>query len=73
MSQSIIPGVGVPAAQAGGPAPRGCEPSYSPCVPVDDRVTCDNLGYPVALLGRADPYGLDTDKDGMGCEADQPT
>lgn len=73
MQGSPISGPGVPAAQAGdGSRPAACDPSYSPCVPAGSAVTCEDLGYPVALLGRSDPYGLDTDGDGMGCENGQP-
>lgn len=58
------------------PEPQNnCHPSYSPCVPIASDVDCaggsgNGPAYvrgPVRVLG-GDPYGLDRDGDGWGCE-----
>ena len=58
------------------PAPAGrCDPNYHPCVPIDSDVDCaggrgNGPSYvegPVTVVGR-DPYDLDRDGDGVGCE-----
>ena len=54
------------------PAPSGsCHPSYSPCLPIVGDLDCADvraLGVaPVRVLG-SDPYRLDGDNDGFGCE-----
>jgi endonuclease YncB( thermonuclease family) len=55
------------------PPPSGgnCHPSYSPCIPVVADLDCADiraLGVaPVRVLG-SDPYRLDADNDGLGCE-----
>jgi len=55
--------------------PGECDPNYTPCVPIDSDVDCaggkgDGPSYvrgPVRVVG-ADPYGLDRDGDGVGCD-----
>ncbi len=56
------------------PAPspgKGCHSSYSPCLPIVGDLDCADvraLGVaPVRVLG-SDPYRLDGDGDGFGCE-----
>ena len=54
------------------PAPAGnCHPSYTPCLPVTGDLDCADvraLGVaPVRVTG-SDPYRLDGDGDGYGCE-----
>jgi micrococcal nuclease len=48
-----------------------CHPSYTPCLPVVGDLDCADvraLGVaPVRVLG-SDPYRLDGDGDGLGCE-----
>jgi hypothetical protein len=52
-----------------------CTPGYSPCIPPGPDVDCaggsgDGPRYvegPVRVTG-SDPYGLDSDNDGIGCE-----
>jgi micrococcal nuclease len=48
-----------------------CHPSYSPCLPIVGDLDCADiraLGVaPVRVLG-SDPYRLDGDNDGFGCE-----
>ena len=48
-----------------------CHPSYVPCLPVVDDLDCDDVraldAAPVQVVGD-DPYGLDADHDGIGCE-----
>jgi hypothetical protein len=57
------------------PTPPGdCHPAYLPCLPnLDgDELNCGDLDSsqkPVTVLNPAvDPYGLDGDSDGIGCE-----
>lgn len=48
----------------------GCEPGYSPCLPITDDLNCDDIDdslKPIHVTGD-DPYGLDSDDDGYGCE-----
>ena len=53
----------------------GCDPNYSPCVPIASDVDCaggsgNGPAYvrgPVRVIGR-DIYGLDRDGNGLGCE-----
>ncbi|CAN5770434.1 hypothetical protein BH20ACT23_BH20ACT23_26850 [soil metagenome] len=61
-----------PTASAGGGA--GCTPGYSPCLPPASDYDCiggsgDGPEYTgtVTVTGD-DPYGLDSDNDGVGCE-----
>jgi micrococcal nuclease len=53
------------------PASGNCHPSYTPCLPVVGDLDCADvraLGVaPVRVLG-SDPYRLDGDGDGLGCE-----
>jgi hypothetical protein len=54
---------------------QGCDPNYTPCVPVASDVDCaggsgNGPAYvegPVQVIG-TDIYGLDRDNDGIGCE-----
>ncbi|WP_432986652.1 hypothetical protein [Dactylosporangium sp. CA-233914] len=58
------------------PPAANCNPNYTPCVP-NDPVDVDCAGGggngpsyvqgPVRVIG-SDPYGLDNDHDGIGCE-----
>ncbi len=59
-----------PAAPAG-----GCDPNYTPCVPIASDVDCaaGSGNGPAYVQGRVtvigeDIYGLDADNDGIGCE-----
>jgi resuscitation-promoting factor RpfB len=61
---------------AGDPArSQGCDPNYSPCVPIASDVDCaggsgNGPAYvegPVTVIG-SDIYDLDRDGDGIGCE-----
>jgi hypothetical protein len=48
----------------------GCEPGYSPCLPVVGDLNCADIPpskKPVHVTG-SDPYKLDADGDGIGCE-----
>lgn len=53
------------------PAASNCHPSYSSCLPIVGDLDCSDiraLGVaPVRILG-SDPYRLDGDNDGWGCE-----
>ena len=54
---------------------QSCTPGYDPCIPPGDDVDCAGGGGngpryvtgPVKVTG-SDPYGLDRDHDGVGCE-----
>jgi hypothetical protein len=53
----------------GGGGGRDCHPSYSPCIPADRDYDCGELpDGPYAVTGD-DPYRLDADGDGIGCES----
>ncbi len=53
------------------PAASSCHPSYSSCLPVVGDLDCADIRAmgvaPVRILG-SDPYRLDGDNDGWGCE-----
>ncbi|WP_235505633.1 hypothetical protein [Arthrobacter sp. Leaf337] len=66
----------VPVQPAAPAAPSGCDPNYAGgCVPVASDVDCaggsgNGPAYvrgPVTVVG-SDIYGLDNDRDGVGCE-----
>jgi len=47
-----------------------CEPGYSPCLPVTGDLDCADIPAskkPVHVTG-SDPYRLDANGDGLGCE-----
>jgi endonuclease YncB( thermonuclease family) len=53
---------------AGG-ASASCNPNYTPCVPNSaSDLNCPDVGHPVKMVG-SDPYNLDSDGDGSGCES----
>ena len=53
---------------AGG-ASASCNPNYTPCVPNSaSDLNCPDVGHPVKVVG-SDPYNLDSDGDGSGCES----
>jgi hypothetical protein len=55
---------------ATGAAGPGCEPGYDPCLPVAGDLDCGDIAAakkPVHVTG-SDPYRLDGDGDGLGCE-----
>ena len=58
-------------APAPAPAPGSCHASYSPCLPIVSDLDCADIRAmgvaPVRVLG-SDPYRLDGDNDGLGCE-----
>ncbi len=54
----------------GGGGGSGCEAGYSPCLPVTGDLDCDQIPAsktPIHVTG-SDPYRLDADGDGLGCE-----
>jgi hypothetical protein len=54
----------------GGASGPGCEPGYSPCLPVAGDLDCSDIPAakkPVRVSG-SDPYRLDGDGDGLACE-----
>jgi hypothetical protein len=46
-----------------------CSEAYTPCVREADDRDCAEIGFKVTRTGYADPYGLDRDGDGVGCES----
>ncbi len=46
---------------------NNCAAGYSPCLPVVGDLNCDQVTGPITVTG-SDPYGLDADNDGVGCE-----
>lgn len=52
------------------PSALPCHPAYTPCVLQTewDR-NCSDIGFKVRLTGTEDPYRLDRDRNGIGCEA----
>jgi len=51
----------------GGSGP-GCHPSYDPCIPDDRDYDCGELSDGPYRVTGDDPYRLDGDGDGIGCE-----
>jgi micrococcal nuclease len=48
----------------------GCNPHYTPCVPNSPTdLDCRDVGHRVQVVGSSDPYKLDGDGDGYGCES----
>ena len=45
-----------------------CMAGYSPCLPIADDLDCADVPGAVKIMGR-DPYGLDRDGDGIGCDS----
>jgi hypothetical protein len=41
---------------------------YEPCLQVLADLDCAEIGHPVRVTGN-DPYRLDADGDGVGCDA----
>ena len=56
-----------------GSRPRGaeCDPSYpTVCIPSPPPdLDCSDIPYTDFVVVQPDPHGLDTDKDGIGCES----
>jgi hypothetical protein len=47
-----------------------CHPSYSPCLPVENDMNCPEIGHKVRIVvAGVDPYNLDADGDGIGCQS----
>ena len=63
-------GGGSASAALGGGAAGGCHPSYRPCLPLRSDLDCrdiDDSKKPIRVIGD-DPYHLDGEGDGWGCE-----
>ena len=52
------------------PKPQGgsCAPGYQPCLPVVGDLDCADVDGPIYVTG-SDPYALDRENDGVGCES----
>ena len=47
-----------------------CSSAYDPCVrEIPEDRDCPDIGFQVTLVGGSDPYGLDRDGNGLGCES----
>lgn len=47
-----------------------CHPAYNPCLEVVSDLNCKDIGEVVTVKkAGVDPYGLDRDNDGIGCES----
>ena len=60
-----------PSTERSDAAARACAPGYSPCLPIVSDFDCDqipDIKKPVRITG-SDPYRLDADRDGVGCES----
>lgn len=53
--------------ESAAPSDDSCMPGYQPCLPLRDDMNCPDIGHPVTVTGD-DPYGLDRDRDGVGCD-----
>jgi endonuclease YncB( thermonuclease family) len=61
--------VNAPRHTVAGGTSANCNPNYTPCVPNSkDDLNCPEVGHPVKVVG-SDPYNLDADGDGFGCES----
>lgn len=52
------------------PAASGCDPDYTPCVPISVAdLGCADIGFSLTIIG-SDPHGFHSnDNDGYGCES----
>ena len=60
-----------PASSGGGSSSPECHPSYSPCLPIVGDLDCADvraMGKAPVRVSGSDPYRLDGDGDGWGCE-----
>ena len=57
-----------PAPLVGGGGGADCMTGYSPCLPVVSDLDCGEINGPVRVSG-SDPYRLDADGDGIGCDS----
>ena len=71
----LIGAISISTCGSGTGGSSGCTPGYSPCIPPGADVDCAGgsgngpryVQGPVQVSG-SDPYGLDSDGDGVGCE-----
>ncbi len=61
-----VPLVNKPKKKVPKPA-NNCMTGYSPCLPIVADLDCGEIGHPVTVTG-SDPYRLDRDGDGTGCD-----
>ena len=66
-SADVAPTVVTVAAVAPMVADSNCHASYKPCLPRVRDLNCPQIGHRVTVLD-ADPYRLDADDDGTGCD-----
>lgn len=47
-----------------------CHPAYQPCLPIQRDMNCGAVGHKVrVIVPDVDPYNLDSEGDGIGCES----
>jgi hypothetical protein len=72
----VLESIATPTAwDADSPIGADCNPNYRPCVPFDSDVDCEGgsgngpsyVRGPIHVVG-SDPYDLDRDGNGVGCE-----
>lgn len=63
----LIGGVAGVALRSPAAVTNACLPGYSPCVPQGADLDCNHLNFKVKVSG-TDPFNLDHDGDGWGCE-----
>ena len=51
------------------PATGNCMSGYTPCLPIVGDLDCGEIGHSVSVTGN-DPYRLDADGDGVGCDSE---
>jgi endonuclease YncB( thermonuclease family) len=54
----------------GGSSGGSCEPGYTPCLPITSDLDCGDISDSLKPIhvSASDPYRLDADGDGLGCE-----
>jgi micrococcal nuclease len=57
-----------PPSGGGGGGRPGLHPSYRPCIPTDRDYDCGELSDGPYTVTGDDPYRLDADGNGIGCE-----
>jgi hypothetical protein len=63
-------GAPAPARRPAAPAPRRCNPNYEgACLPLTGDVDCDEIAATDIRVVGDDPFRLDGDGNGIGCES----
>lgn len=54
--------------EGAGVSGSACQEGYEPCLPIVEDLDCSDIRVAVRVTG-SDPYGLDRNRDGVGCES----